>query len=72
MSTARTDSILPSGRPATAVLGDDADGVLAWGVIRVGNQVAVVCTRSTWLDLATARDCAAALFELSVEGTGGE
>jgi hypothetical protein len=67
--SARQDAVLPgSNRPAAVVVGRTGDQ--EWGVVRVDDRLCV--GHPGWMDLATAREFAAALFELAAEGTGAE
>lgn len=69
MKTARQETLLPgSGEHAAVVVGES--GGKTWGVVRVGDRLCV--GHPGWMDLATAREFASALFELAAEGTGAE
>ena len=69
MRTARQETLLPdSGERAAVVCG--SSGGQEWAVVRVGDRLCV--GHPGWMDLATAREFAAVVFELGAEGTGAE
>jgi hypothetical protein len=67
--TARQDTVLPGGGLPAAVVAGESGGQ-TWAVVRVGDRLCV--GHPGWMDLATAREFAAALFELGAEGSGAE